>query len=182
MNWHEYTKNKADMYKIKNLWKNFILIFSHAGSNQIENCLLNPLRLILNIFGHKKYAFVVVHVLWLVYFLLVTLKISKVADKWRWPINDKPLSLSLPLSLPLPLSLSLSLSLSPSLALPLWLSLSGSLSLSLSLSLYLYLSISIYLSIYIYIYIYIYMCVIETEWEVKKIDKNVHDVLERGWG
>ena len=148
------------MYKIKNLWKNFILIFSQVGSNQIENCLLNPLRLILNIFGHKKYAFVVVHVLWLVYFLLVTLKISKVADKWRWPINDKPLSLSLPLSLPLPLSLSLS----PSLSLPLWLSLSGSpslalsLSLSLSLSLYLYLSISIYLSIYLSIYIYIYVC------------------------
>ena len=170
------------MYKIKNLWKNFILIFSHAGSNQIENCLLNPLRLILNIFGHKKYAFVVVHVLWLVYFLPVTLKISKVADKWRWPINDKPLSLSPSLSPSPSLPLSLSLSLSPSLALPLWLSLSGS--LSLSLYLYLSISISLYLSIYlsIYIYIYIYMCVIETEWEVKKIDKNVHDVLERGWG
>ena len=144
------------MYKIKNLWKNFILIFSHAGSNQIENCLLNPLRLILNIFGHKKYAFVVVHVLWLVYFLLVTLKISKVADKWRWPINDKPLSLSLPLSLPLPLSLSLS----PSLSLPLWLSLSGSPSLALSLSLSLSLSLYIYLSIYIYIYI----CVCYRNW------------------
>ena len=39
----------------------------------------------------KKYAFVVVHVLWLVsLFLRVILRISKVADKQWWPINGEP--------------------------------------------------------------------------------------------
>ena len=37
----------------------------------------------------KKYAFVVVHVPWLVHFLAVILRISKVADKGWWLINGK---------------------------------------------------------------------------------------------
>ena len=40
LNWHEYTTNKADMDKIKKLWKNFILIFTQVGSNRFESYLL----------------------------------------------------------------------------------------------------------------------------------------------
>ena len=39
-NWHDYTTNKADIDKIKNLWKKLILIFSQGRSNRFENYFL----------------------------------------------------------------------------------------------------------------------------------------------
>ena len=71
MNWHEYTTNKADMDKIKNFQKNFILICTGAGSNRFENYLLKLGKKIHEgnygtYLEKKKYAFVVVHVSWLV--------------------------------------------------------------------------------------------------------------------